>query len=453
MLIDRKRVIALTFLSLCLLSAGCSPEDKVNGQRLADEMERSLRIDLLDAWYPVTIDSVYGGFLSDFSYDWQPTRDQDKMLVTQTRHVWTASQAALFFNDDRYLTIAEYGFHFLKEKRWDAEYGGFYMLRNRQGDRVEGSYGDEKRAYGIAFAIYALASYYAATGDAEAFNLAQQTFYWLDRHSRDPQYGGYFNNLQRDGSWSFTAKNQSAVYDAGLAPYKDFNSSIHILEAFTALYEVWPDSLVKERLLEMLVLVRDTFTRAEGYLQLFWHKDWTPVTFMDSSDAVRRQNYGLEHVSFGHDVETGYLLLEASHALGLANDTKTLLIARKMIDHALAKGWDGEKGGFYYEGSYLTGSDSVIIINPSKSWWVQAEGLNALLLMANLFPQEGKYNRLFKQQWAYIKESLIDHKHGGWYISGLDQRPRAMQAAKASDWKVNYHDSRALINCIKMLRS
>jgi mannobiose 2-epimerase len=442
----------LAALLLFWLTAGCTSEDKREGQKIAAEMAQSLQAELLDIWYPLTVDTLYGGFLSDFNYQWQPAGPQNKMLVAQTRHVWTASQAARFFKDDRYRRIAEHGFHFLKEKMWDTEYGGFYMIRNRQGGSVSGSYGDEKRTYGIAFAIYALASYYGTTGDTAALNLAQKTFYWMDRHSRDPEYGGYFNNLQRDGSWSFISNDPSAAYDAGMAAYKDFNSSIHILEAFTELYHVWPDSLLHKRLIEILELVRDTFTRKEGYLQLFWHRDWTPVTFMDSSDAVRRQNYGLEHVSFGHDVETGYLLLEASHALGLANDSKTLTIAKKMVDHALSKGWDGDKGGFYYEGSYLTGSDSVIIINPSKSWWVQAEGLNALLLMARLFPGEERYFRLFKQQWAYIKEFQIDHEHGGWYTMGLDRSPRAKQAAKASDWKVNYHDSRALMNCIKMLR-
>jgi mannobiose 2-epimerase len=449
----RKNGLIIGILLLFWLTAGCISEDKREEQRIAFEMEQSLRAELLDVWYPIMIDTVYEGFLSDFSFDWHPAGPQNKMLVTQTRHVWTASQAARFFNDDRYQTIAEHGFHFLRDHMWDAEYGGFYMLRNRQGGPVAGSYRNEKRAYGIAFAIYSLASYYKLSGDTAALHLAQKTFLWLDAHSRDPEYGGYFDNLQRDGRWTYLNPGQSAAYDERTAAYKDFNSSIHILEAFTELYNVWPDNLLRERLIEMLELIRDTFTREKGYLQLFWHRDWTPVTFMDSSDAVRKRNYGLEHVSFGHDVETGYLMLEASHALGLESDTKTLTLAKKMVDHSLAKGWDREKGGFYYEGSYLTHSDSVIIINPSKSWWVQAEGLNALLLMAKLFPEEKKYYQLFRKQWEYIKDYLIDHEHGGWYTMGLDRSSRARQAAKASDWKVNYHDSRALMNCIKMLRS
>jgi mannobiose 2-epimerase len=84
---------------------------------------------------------------------------------------------------------------------------------------------------------------------------------------------------------------------------------------------------------------------------------------------------------------------------------------------------------------------------------VQAEGLNALLLMANLFPAERKYKEAFARQWNYMKTYLIDHEHGGWYKEGLDQSPDQRRGAKGFDWKVNYHESRALMNCIKLLKS
>ncbi len=99
--------------------------------------------------------------------------------------------------------------------------------------------------------------------------------------------------------------------------YKDQNSSIHLLEALTELYAVWPDPLVRERLDEMLRLIRDVITTPKGNLVLFLQPDWTPVSFRDSSEAVVLKHRYVDHVSFGHDVETAYLMLEASHALGL----------------------------------------------------------------------------------------------------------------------------------------
>ena len=65
----------------------------------------------------------------------------------------------------------------------------------------------------------------------------------------------------------------------------------------------------------MLLLVRDVMMTKQGYLQLFFHTDWSHVSFKDSNEASVLQHRYLDHVSFGHDVETAYLMLEASHAL------------------------------------------------------------------------------------------------------------------------------------------
>ena len=451
-----KRILFLgSYFILSIIFLGCNSLIKAENQKLIEEMEKSLKSKLLNVWYPTSLDTVYGGFLSDLTYDWHTERSgpQNKMLVTQTRHVWTASEAAMFYNEDSYRKIAEHGYHFLKDKMWDETYGGFYMLRNREGLSIHESYQDEKSAYGNAFAIYALATYYAMSRDTSALDLAKKTFLWLDRHSRDPEYKGYFDRMKRDGTWY--SRNESNMRPRLLAGagLKDQNSSIHLLEAFTELYKVWPDSLLRERLLEMLVIIRDTITTEKGYLTLFLERDWTPVSFRDSSAAVRRANFFLDHVSFGHDVEAAYLMLEASHVLGLESDTKTLTVAKRMIDHSLAKGWDNDKGRFYYEGYYFDDSDSITIIDEAAEWWVQAEGLNALLLIAKLFPEEKKYYDAFKKQWEYINKYLIDHEHGGWHRLGLDKSPEQKKAPKASVWKVNYHNTRALMNCIKLLKS
>ena len=435
------RELRLTTISLVLtIILSCSPEISRDEQKIIDEMEKSLKDNVLNSWYPVSLDTVYGGFLSNFSYDWQPNGRQNKMLVTQTRHVWTCSEAAMFFNEIRYRKIAEHGFRFLRDKMWDESYGGFYMIRDRKGDSLPQSDSDYKTAYGTAFAIYSLATYYRMSGDTSALNLAQKTFFWLEKYNHDPEFKGYFDRLARDGSRPSTSR------------WKDQNSSIHLLEAFTALYNVWPDDLVRQRLFEMLVLIRDTIVADKSYLTLYLERDWRPVSFRDSSEVVRLANYNLDHVSFGHDVETAYLMLEASHALELKSDTKTSVVAKKMVDHALDRGWDSENGGFYDAGYYFSGSDSISIIDDKKIWWVEAEGLNALLLMANLYPGEEKYYNAFLKQWKYIDTYLIDHEHGGWYGAGLDNSPNQKKGSKASDWKINYHNARSLMNCIKMLK-
>jgi mannobiose 2-epimerase len=380
--------------------------------QLATEMETSLETGLLNKWYPRCVDTLYGGFLSTFTYDFKPTGPQDKFIVTQARHTWTTAKASKIYPDVHYyLDCSKIGFRFLRDVMWDKTYGGFYNLVDRQGNNKSNPQ-VPKDAYGNAFAIYALAAFYDASGDTAALNLAKKAFLWMEKHSHDPVYKGYYQHLKRDGTPVLRNASMPSTSDVG---YKDQNSSIHLLEAFTELYHVWPDDLVRQRLQEMLFLVRDKLTTKKGYLILFFQPDWTPVSFRDSSKSSILKHRQLDHVSFGHDIETAYLMLEASHALGIKNDRQTMEVGKRMVDHALKNGWDEKTGGFYDEGYYFKGTDTISIILESKNWWAQAEGLNTLLLMADQYPGDPMhYYDKFKKQWLYIQTYLIDHVNGGW---------------------------------------
>jgi len=426
-------------------------QSRADRLQIAAEMEKSIQTELLNKWYPQCVDSNYGGFLTTFTYDFKPTGSQDKFIVTQARHTWTTAKASqLYTGVSYYIRCSRNGFYFLRDVMWDKLYGGFYNLVDRQGKDKSNPL-SPKEAYGNAFAIYALAAYYNASHDTAALSLAKKAFMWLEKGSHDAVYKGYYQHLKRDGTP--IAREQTIPSNSNIG-YKDQNSSIHLLEAFTELYSVWPDALVRKRLEELLYLIRDTITTAKGYMTLFFKPDWTPVSFSDSSEAVILKHKNLDHVSFGHDVETAYLMLEASHALGLTNDIKTLTIGKKMVDHALRNGWDTALGGFYDEGYYFKNKPTISILLESKNWWAQAEGLNTLLVMADHFPTDTmQYYSRFKELWKYAQTYLIDHVHGDWYEEGLDKEPQRKTALKGHIWKATYHQFRALSNCVKRLRT
>jgi cellobiose epimerase len=416
-------------------------------EALASEIERSLRTETLAKWYPLAVDQSDGGFLSTFTYDFKPEGAQEKMIVSQARHTWVNAKASIAYSDSaHYRNGALHGLRFLKEKMWDQTYGGFYTLVDKSGTPID----SVKTAYGNAFGIYGLAALYAATKDTTALELARKAFLWLEDHSHDAVNLGYFQHLTRKGVPITRTSQTDSREETG---YKDQNSSIHLLEAFTELYQVWPDPLVKERLLEMMTLIRDRITTSEGYLVLFFTPDWKAVSYRDSALDVTSKHHNLDHVSFGHDIETAYLLLEASHVAGVQNDTTTLRIAKKMVDHSLANGWDNSVGGFYDEGYYYKGRDTLAIIRDSKTWWAQAEAMNTLLIMADLFPEdERRYYEKFVRQWEYINKYVIDHEHGDWYWGGIDKEPDQKFAQKGQIWKATYHHYRSMENCIKRLR-
>ncbi|WP_069660322.1 AGE family epimerase/isomerase [Arcticibacter eurypsychrophilus] len=415
---------------------------------IAADMELSARKNLIEVWYPKSVDTVYGGFLSTFNYKFEPLGPQDKMIVTQSRHVWSNSKAAIFFKNSDYKEYAAQGVKFLRDVMWDKTYGGFYTLVDRQGHVKR--FVSPKDSYGNAFAIYALSAYYQASGDTNALNLAKNTFFWLEKNSHDTKNKGYFQHLSREG---FPIKRTTNTPSTAELGYKDQNSSIHLLEAFTELYTVWPNALLRERLLEMFYLVRDKITTPQSYLNLFFQTDWTPVSTRDSSYKSILKHRGLDHVSFGHDIETAYLLIEASLILGLKDHSATLQKGKSVVDHALNFGYDYKLGGFYDEGYYFKDKPGVTIIKDSKTWWAQAEGMNTLLLMSEHFPKDKQdYYGKFKQMWRYINVYLIDKEHGDWYMGGIDKEPEMKLALKGQIWKGTYHNFRALMNCITHLK-
>ena len=399
-----KYILAIFLLSLT--SKAFTQNNKKERLHIAGEMENSIH-DMLNAWYPQNMDTMYGGFLSTFTYDFKPTGDQNKFIVTQARHTWSNCKAAMrYSNVPYYKTLAQHGYKFLHGVMWDKTYGGFYTMVDRKGNVIDST----KNAYGNAFGIYALAAYCKLSNDPDALNFAQEAFMWLEKHSHDPVQKGYYMHMQRDGTPIQRTASMQSTAETG---YKDQNSSIHLLEAFTELYSVWHDDLVHARLQEMMLLIRDTMIGNKGYLTLFFQPDWTPVSLRDSSVAYIMAHHGLDYVSFGHNVETSYLLLEASHALSIQNDTTTLRIAKQMTDHALQNAWDNKLGGFYDAGFYFKNKPGLTIISKEKNWWSQAEELNSLLMMSQLFPNDAMhYYDKFKEQWKYIQTYIIDYTYG-----------------------------------------
>ncbi len=179
--------------------------------------------------------------------------------------------------------------------------------------------------------------------------------------------------------------------------------------------------------------MRDKIAVEPGCLNLFFTPDWRPVP---------------DHDSFGHDVETAYLLLEAAAVLREADDPKTVRVARSLVDHALDWGWDDKLGGFYDKGAAFNKA-----WGREKIWWTQAEGLNALLVMHERFGRQSpRYFEAFLKQWDFIRRYQVDPKHGEWYESVSAEGVAPPGQAKATVWKAAYHNGRALMNVSEMLR-
>jgi cellobiose epimerase len=398
--------------------------------RIADEVEANLQKEILEKFFPVTVDEQGGGFYENYSLNWTRTVGSNKSIVYQSRLTWTSAAAARRFpaKADLYLAMTRRGAACLADKLWDKTGGGFYWQVGANGQPIS----DTKQMYGHAFGIYALAASYQATKDQATLDLAKKAFQWLEEHSHDSVNKGYFENIGADGKP--VARGGNSV-GAG-AGQKSMNTSIHILEALTGLYAAWPDPLLKTRVQEMLEICRDKVYSEPGYLTQFLTADWQRTSSPDS---------------FGHDVEAGFLMVEAADVLG-QDDPRAWTAARHLVDHAMQYGWDDKLGGLYDAGTMNAQGVVTGGLRTEKIWWVEAEHLNALLLQHERVGNEtAEYWDAFIKEWDWITKYQIDHTNGGWWATvQADGTPASR--VKADMWTECYHQGRAMLNVSERLR-
>lgn len=441
--IFRPRPLAVALVMLLTAWPRSSQADgptAAEAHALRTRIEDQLVTELTRHWYPNAVDLDQGGFHQDFARDWTLRPDTHRSLVYQSRLTWTAAAFAEFDQTrrDEYLGYARHGVAALAKQFFDGEGGGFHWILKPDGS-VDPEQGTQQHVYGTAFALYAASQAYAATKDEKALIVARSAFAWLEQHAHDGTHGGFHEAFERNGTPILAFPPGAPIHQRTdrLGVYfgfKSMNAHIHLLEALAGFYRVEPIEAVRERLEEVFLIVRDKIAVAPGALNLYFTRDWKPTA---------------AHDSFGHDIETAYLLVEAADALGRPDDAKTWDVARSLVDHALDWGWDAERGGFYDKGDVFAGQ----AYDQTKVWWTQAEGLNALMVMhAKFGARTDRYWQAFLKQWQFIERHQLDLQFGGWFNSTSPDGQPIGDLAKATPWKANYHTSRALMNVARHLR-
>ena len=247
-------------------------------------------------------------------------------------------------------------------------------------------------------------------------------FSWLDRNAYDTKLKGWFETL--DGSNQPILISDPGSADSIGTPFgiRSMNTTIHILEALVELYVLTKDPQVKGRLEQAFLLVRDRYTTERGELHYYLSADY--VSSRSDID------------SYGHELETAYLLLEAADVLGKPNDKETWRKAKLLVDHCLKVAWDEKNGGFFYEG-HISRAPS----DKHKVWWTTAEGLNALRIFSKKYG--GIYQTRYKQLWQFVLEKQLDKVNGGWHPK-LDEKNDPIPSQKSDAWTEGYHQARAV---------
>jgi mannobiose 2-epimerase len=302
----------------------------------------------------------------------------------------------------------------------DKKYGGAYRSVKSNGEASD----SRKQIYTQSFFIYGLAEYYRATGDKEALETARGIFELIEKNALDKKSGGYFEVYSRD--WHRVG--DRLIGEPTINDEKTMNTHLHVMEAYANLYRVWPDKNLGESLKKILDLFLDKIIDAEtSHLICFMDSNWNRTSSVDS---------------YGHDIESSWLLPEAA---GLLNDPALLERVKKtsiQIANAAKEGLQDD-GSLIYEKDHTTGRS-----NTERSWWAEAETIIGYFNAYELTGNETYLGNSVKC-WEYTKTHLIDNKAGGWFNSVSESG--AVSGDKGGFWVCPYHNSRMCMEIIERL--
>jgi len=205
---------------------------------------------------------------------------------------------------------------------------------------------------------------------------------------------------------------------------KTMNTHLHVLEGYTNLYRIWPDKVLGEQIKILLDNFFEHFIDKETHhLALFFDENW---------------NAKGDLVSYGHDIEATWLLLEAAEVIGDEASIKKIKEITTAMADATSTGIDVD-GGLWYE--YKPAENHLV---KEKHWWVQAE---AMVGFFNAWQISGddKYLNISLKNWEFVKTKILDKQNGEWFW-GIDENGGVMPGQdKSGIWKCPYHNSRVML--------
>ena len=385
---------------------------------MLNEVREHLTKDIIPFWKSMK-DETLGGFYGYLSYDLELDRQAVKGCILNSRILWFFSNAYMLLGEEELLQYARHAYVFLKEHCQDQEYGGVYWSLNYKGEPEDTT----KHTYNQAFAIYALSSYYDASKDEEALNIAHGLYHLIETKCKD-EYG-YLEAFDR----SFEPVDNDKLSENGVMAEKTMNTLLHVLEAYTELYRVSHEECVADQLRFMLDTVADRVYNPEiGRQEVFFDRSWHSL---------------IDLYSYGHDIETSWLvdralevLDDAAYTAKLSPITGTIaenIYNRAYIDHSLVN--EAENG----------------VVDTTRIWWVQAEAVVGFLNAYQKSPEQKKYLEAAEDIWGYIRDYLTDKRSGSEWYWALDKDRKPLEKPIVEPWKCPYHNGRMCFEVIRRL--
>lgn len=333
-----------------------------------------------------------------------PEENADIGSMFLSRIIYGASTACKSLSTNTYKDLADSAIKVLFTELKNPE-GGFYWSLDKDGNPLHDS---ENINMAQAFVLYGLAEYLIAfPSKMVEQELKLQLNFILDK-IRDHNDGGYIDGF--DMNWN--AKGEKSRY---------FGTHIHLLEAFTKIYE-YNNTIIEVSFIEELI-------------KLILER------FIDSKSGNRIHQVGENWESLpgniwaGHNAECSWILCYSAEVI---KNTKLIeaceQLAVKQMDNVMDLAYDKKYGGVFNE--LKNGKP----IEENKMWWPQAE--TALgLLNAYKITNNTKYYQLACDLIEYIRTYFLSIE-GEWYTAVSIDGKANLSIPKINFWKSLYHNVR-----------
>ncbi|MCL2322042.1 MAG: AGE family epimerase/isomerase [Oscillospiraceae bacterium] len=359
-------------------------------------------------------DDDFGGFYGLVDFNLTVDHSAPKGCILNSRILWFFSNAFLELKDPELLSYAKHAYEFMVRYFVDYENGGVYWMVDSHGTPMDTT----KHTYVQAFALYALSSYYKASGDTSILKQAKELFQLIEEKCADnPGYGEAYDI-------AFEPVSNEKLSENGIMAAKTMNTLLHALEAYAGLYQVAPSTELKAAISRILHLFSErVYNPKERRLDVFF-------------DAELNNLIDLE--SYGHDIEASWLLDWASN---LIQDNSvqdiTSILAHSVYERAFHKGslWNECENG---------------VQDKRRIWWVEAEAVIGFWNEYQKHPEQVEFKEAAEDVWEYIKSFIIDQRSGSewfWLVDdcGHPEPPKPI----VEPWKCPYHNGRM---CLELLR-
>ena len=237
---------------------------------------------------------------------------------------------------------------------------------------------------------------------------------------------GYLEAFTKD----FQPESNEKLSENGVLAEKTMNTLLHVFEAYTEFYRVSHDEEVGERL--------------KWIMDVFADKVYNPQLKRQEVFFDKNYNTIIDLYSYGHDIETAWLMDRGVEVLGDAHyKEKMSPITETLAENVYAVAFDGHS---------LANECCKGEVNDHRIWWVQAETVIGFLNEYQKHPQKENFLEASEAEWEFIKEHVIDKRTGSeWFWEVNPDGSPIADRPIVEPWKCPYHNGRMCMEVIRRL--